>query len=187
MKNYQIKAIQSRVGATPDGFWGPKSIAACQAHLRRLMPTTNPWPKSDDVSMTRFYGKAGDESILTNLDVSGLGIKYNGASVRTVRCHKKVAESLHRILTNISKSDHKWVLEEYAGCFNHRPMRGGSRPSKHSWGVAIDLAPDTNSLKASWPTASSMPLEVMEIFAHEGWISAGAFGGRDGMHHEACS
>jgi hypothetical protein len=30
-----------------------------------------------------------------------------------------------------------------------------------------------------------MPLEVMETFAREGWVSAGAFWGRDAMHHEA--
>jgi hypothetical protein len=136
--------------------------------------------------MTRFYGKAGDESNLTNLNVEGLGVKYAGTNVRTIRCHKKVAPSLLRIITNISESDSHWVLAEYAGCFNFRPMRGGSRPSKHAWGAAIDLAPATNGLKSAWPTASSMPLEVMEFFAMEGWTSAGAFWGRDAMHHEAC-
>lgn len=186
MKSYQIVAIQKRIGAEPDGFWGPKSIAACQKHLRSLMPAVNPWPKSSDVAMTKFYGKAGDESNLVKIDVSGLGVKYDGASVSTLRCHKKVAESLHRILVNISESESFSVLADYAGVFNFRPMRGGSRPSKHAWGAAIDLVPGSNSLKASWPVAATMPIEVMEFFAHEGWYSAGAFWGRDAMHHEAC-
>jgi hypothetical protein len=30
-----------------------------------------------------------------------------------------------------------------------------------------------------------MPLEVMEMFAQEGWLSAGAFWGRDAMHSQA--
>jgi hypothetical protein len=30
-----------------------------------------------------------------------------------------------------------------------------------------------------------MPLEVMEAFAREGWLSAGAFWGRDSMHAQA--
>ncbi len=38
MTRAQIQAMQDRIGTTPDGFWGPKSIAACQKHLRALMP-----------------------------------------------------------------------------------------------------------------------------------------------------
>jgi hypothetical protein len=30
-----------------------------------------------------------------------------------------------------------------------------------------------------------MPLEVMEAFAREGWVSAGAFWSRDAMHHQS--
>jgi hypothetical protein len=30
-----------------------------------------------------------------------------------------------------------------------------------------------------------MPLDVMEIFAREGWLAAGAFWGRDSMHMQA--
>ena len=37
----------------------------------------------------------------------------------------------------------------------------------------------------AWPTDSSMPLEIMEYFADEGWLSGGAYFGRDGMHFQA--
>jgi hypothetical protein len=30
-----------------------------------------------------------------------------------------------------------------------------------------------------------MPLEIMEAFAREGWLAAGAFWGRDAMHFQA--
>jgi len=59
MTKAQIIELQSRIGVTPDGFWGPKSIAACQKHLRALMPSVNPWPKSDQASLLKFYGKPG--------------------------------------------------------------------------------------------------------------------------------
>jgi hypothetical protein len=32
---------------------------------------------------------------------------------------------------------------------------------------------------------ADMPLEIMECFAREGWLSAGAFWGYDAMHFQA--
>jgi hypothetical protein len=72
MSKDQIMALQARVGAVADGFWGPKSIAACQRHLKKLMPNPHPWPKSDEASLMAFYGKAGDERQLVALEVDGL-------------------------------------------------------------------------------------------------------------------
>ncbi len=183
----QIQAMQDRIGTTPDGFWGPKSIAACQKHLRSLMPSPNPWPKTDQSSLTKFYGAPGDESRLVNLDVHTLCIAYDGKPVRTIRCHERVADSLRRVLEEIAAGPHAPILTEYAGVYNNRPMRGGNLPSLHARGAAIDLAPDTNRLSQAWPKSADMPLEVMEAFAREGWKSAGAFWGYDGMHHEATS
>lgn len=184
MKQDQIKSLQAKIGTTPDGFWGPKSIAAAQKHLRSLMPSPNPWPASDQKSLTAFYGEAGDESKLVNLDVAGLGIKYEGAKVKTIRCHSKVASALRRVLERLSKT-HPEILAEYAGCFNNRKMRGGSLPSLHARGAAVDFAPDTNGNNTPWPTKATMPFEVMEEFAREGFLSAGAFWGRDAMHFQA--
>jgi hypothetical protein len=184
MNQAQIKALQQKIGVTPDGFWGPKSIAAAQKYLRKLMPSPNPWPSTDQKSLTEFYGSAGDESQLVNMDVTGLGVKYDGKTVRTIRCHGKVADSLRRVLEKLSKT-HPEILAKYAGCYNNRPMRGGSLPSLHARGAAIDLDPDTNGNHAPWPTKATMPFEVMEEFAKEGWLSAGAFWSRDGMHFQA--
>ncbi len=177
--------MQAKIGVEPDGFWGPKSIAACQDYLRKLMPSPSPWPNANQASLTQFYGPAGDESKLTTINVAPLGMLYDGKSVRIIRCHAKVAESLKRILTAISQSPYRKVLEKYAGCFNHRTMRGGTLPSLHARAAAIDLDPDSNANHSPWPTRSTMPLEVMEIFAKEGWLSAGAFWGRDAQHFQA--
>jgi hypothetical protein len=180
-----IKALQHRIDVVPDGFWGPQSIAACQAHLRRLMPKKSPWPKTDQASLTKFYGKPGDESKLVRLDVTGLGLKYEGKPVKVIRCHGKVADSLKRALIEISQGPARAVLEKYAGCYNNRPMRGGSLPSLHARGAAVDLDPDDNGNHVSWPVRATMPIEVMEAFAREGWIAAGAFWHRDAMHLQA--
>ncbi len=183
MKTSEIQAIQTKIGVTPDGFWGPKSIAAAQKHLRKLMPSPNPWPATDQASLTAFYGKPGDESQHVAVDVTGLGVKYDGKVVKTIRCHKKVAEPLKRVLTAISKT-HPQIVGQYAGVYNNRPMRGGSTPSLHARAAAIDLDPDTNGNLVSWPSKATMPFEVMEAFAREGALSAGAFWSRDAMHFQ---
>jgi hypothetical protein len=180
-----IIAIQLKVGAEPDGFWGPKSIAATQKHLRKLMACTVPWPKTDEKSLTDFYGAPGDENQLVALNVEGLGVAYDRKPVTVMRCHKKAAPSLKRILTEISKGPHAKLLQLYAGIYNNRPMRGGSRPSLHARGAAIDLDPDRNGLVTHWPMKATMPLAVMEAFAREGWLAAGAFWSRDAMHFQA--
>jgi hypothetical protein len=184
MTRDRIKSIQSKIGVEVDGFWGPKSIAACQRHLRSLMPAETNWPGTSQASLQGFYGSPGDESKLVSVNVEGLGLKYDGKPVKSIRCHDKVADSLKRVLTTLSKT-HPDILAQYAGCFNNRPMRGGSLPSLHARGAAIDLAPDTNQNKQAWPVSADMPLEVMESFAREGWLAAGAFWGRDAMHFQA--
>jgi len=179
----EIKAIQSKIGTTPDGFWGPKSIAACQRHLRSLMPSPNPWPKSDQASLTKFYGASGDESQLVNLPAP-VPMFYEGKRIKTIRCHAKVAASLARALA-AAYAVAPDVVKVYDGCFNNRQMRGGSLPSLHARGAAIDLDASNNGNHVAWPVRATMPLEVMEAFAREGWLSAGAAWLRDGMHFQA--
>jgi hypothetical protein len=184
MNQTQLKQLQTRIGATADGFWGPKSVAACQAHLRRMMPVRNPWPAQSQAALQAFYGTPGNVP-MTRIDVRGLGISYLSDPVHTISCHTLVAESLQRILRALAASPHRHVLQHYAGVYYDRPMRGGSLPSLHARAAAIDLWPQANGNKTHWPTVAKMPIEVMEIFATEGWLAAGAFWSRDAMHFQA--
>lgn len=189
MKTAEIIAMQTRIGTTPDGQWGPKSRAACQAHLRALMPGPNPWPADNEVALSRFYGRAGDESNLVSFEFP-FPMFYEGKRVLRSRCHRKVKDSLLSILGEIGTRwiNHRGILEEaedYGGIFNFRQMRGGSSISRHSWGIAIDIDADDNGNHTPWPEKADMPIEIMEAFAREGWLSAGAFWGRDAMHFQA--
>ena len=189
MTREQIMAMQAKVGTSPDGFWGPKSIAACQNHLRKLMPRKNPWPKPDAASLTAFYGPPGTEQNLVSIAFP-YKMYYSGKLVTKTRCHKKVADSLLRVLTAIGDKWGNWrgIMEEaedYGGCYNFRLKRGGTSYSLHAYGAAIDLDADDNQFKDNWPMKADMPLEIMEEFAREGWIAAGAFWNYDGMHFQA--
>lgn len=189
MNRAQIQAIQTRIGVTPDGFWGPKSIAACQKHLRALMPKEKPWPKSDEVSLRKFYGEIGEN--LTKLKLP-FPMRLYGAEnpISAVTVHQRCAESLTRVLKDIAArhGDNVVVMNaarSFFGIFNDRPKRGGTTKSVHAWAAAIDLDANRNAFKSSWPVQASMPLEIMECFAREGWLSAGAFWGYDAMHFQA--
>jgi hypothetical protein len=184
MNAKQITELQQRIGVTPDGFWGPKSIAACQAYLRGLMPNPNPWPAQSQAALQEFYGSPGNVP-MRQIDVSHLDVRYDGQKVNTISAHERCANSLLRVLNAISITPHAWVLREYAGVYNNRSMRNGSLPSLHARAAAIDLVPGTNGNKTHWPLRSNMPIEVMEAFAREGWLSAGAFWSRDAMHFQA--
>jgi len=189
MNQESIIEMQQRVGVVADGFWGPKSITACQAYLRALFPRPHPWPWADQRSLSGFYGPAGDESRLVSISFP-FPMFYEGRLCRTTRCHERVAESLLRVLSALGDryEEDKKIMDpgsDYGGCYNNRVMRGGSLPSLHARGAAIDLDADDNGNRVPWPVAADMPLEVMECFAREGWISAGAFWGRDAMHFQA--
>lgn len=194
----EIKAMQTKLKEKGfyhgeiDGQFGRLSIAATQSYLRSLMPKVNPWPKDNVAALTAFYGKPGDESQLVSFDFP-YPTFYAGKRVQRSRCHRKVKDSLVRILTRIGDrwGNTRGVMEEaedYGGIYNFREMRGGSGSiSRHSWGIAIDLDADDNGLWTTWPQKADMPLEIMEEFAREGWLPAGAFWLRDAMHFQATS
>ena len=197
MKRDEIKVMQRRIGVKDDGVWGAASMAACRAHLRGLMPAVNPWPKAERAALEAFYGRPGDEAQLVSFTFP-FPMFYLGKRVLAGRCHRKVKESLLRVLTEIGDrwGDQRGILEEaedYGGIYAFRNSRGGGSLSMHAWGIAIDLDADDNGLHAPWPTVADMPLEIMEAFAREGWLAAGAFwshrtvrhNGYDAMHFQA--
>ena len=72
--------------------------------------------------------------------------------VKSFACHKLVAEPLTAIFAEAAKlfgedRFRELRLDRFGGCFNHRPMRGGTSLSMHSWGIAVDLDPMRNQLK----------------------------------------
>lgn len=189
----EIIRTQTRIGTIPDGFWGPKSTARCREYLRMMMPDPHPFPRQSDVPA--FYGPHGmpDGSITppTKEITLPFPIYYEGRAVTHLRPHEKCADSLLRVFHRLAEvyptdSDRMAAgVAVYDGLYNPRPMRGGSAWSMHSWAIAIDLNAEQNGNLTHWPTQATMPIEVMECFALEGWTSAGAFWSRDAMHFQA--
>lgn len=197
MNQTQILKLQEKIGTLPDGFWGPRSIAACQKHLRGMMPTPTRFPADGSSQFTKRYGPHGVEGGYTpplKRITLPFTIYYGETAVKKLSPHEECADSLLTVFERLavafpSQQQRKDAgILTYDGLYNPRMKRGSSSSwSLHSWAAAIDFNAARNGNKTAWPVQAVMPLEVMECFAQEGWLAAGAFWGRDAMHFQATS
>ena len=192
MTTAEIQRTQERIGVEPDGFWGPISTDACKRHLRAMMPSPHPFPK--EINVESFYGKHGVDGGFTpptKKIVLPFAIYYKGSEVRALYPHVKCAASLLGVFERLAfaypteAARRASGILTYDGLYNPRLKRNGVTWSMHSWAIAIDLNMSKNGNMTHWPARATMPLEVMECFAKEGWMSAGAFWSRDAMHFQA--
>jgi hypothetical protein len=110
--------------------------------------------------------------------------------VNSTLCHEQVADSAARVFNRVL--DHygevKIVdlhLDLFGGCYNKRPIRGGSRWSLHSWGIAFDFDPSRNRLRWGRDRAAFAKPEYKawwQIWEEEGWLSLGRERNFDWMH-----
>jgi hypothetical protein len=113
-------------------------------------------------------------------------------TVSTMRCHKEIADNFLNVFKDLLayygfEKIQELGIDILGGCFNFRAMRGGTDWSKHSWGIAIDLDPDRNTLKETSKTARFARPEykpMIDIFYRYGFISLGKEKNYDWMHFE---
>jgi hypothetical protein len=74
------------------------------------------------------------------------------------------------------------LIKDYGGCYNYRPVRGGSSLSLHSWGIAIDLNVEDNPLGSTHP---KQPQILIDTFKAHGFFWGGDYRHRrDPMHFQ---
>jgi hypothetical protein len=105
--------------------------------------------------------------------------------VSTIRCHALLTDRISAIFEDLGKSRPLAQKLYWGGCFNFRLKRNGLGLSTHSWGIAIDLNPETNKRG----TMGDMPLEIVAAFKNYGFIWGGNWNGkaRDPMHFQYCT
>ena len=149
------------------------------------------WPRQADCE--RFYGQVGLNQTLLVLPYSMRLAWDLTTEISRFSCHEKVHDAFLRVLTKtLSEYGETRIrqlhLDLFGGCLNVRLMRGGTRMSMHSWGIAIDLDPLRNALRMTHTTAAFARPEYApfwKIVEGEGLISLGRMRDFDWMHFQA--
>ncbi|MBB4955577.1 hypothetical protein H4S14_003616 [Agrobacterium vitis] len=112
-------------------------------------------------------------------------------TIKSLRVHSKVADSLTRVLNVIwedfgrnQKAIDAAGMNLIGGGYNWRQMRGKARLSMHTYGCAVDFDPARNGLGDPTP---EMDPRVVAAFKAEDWVWGGDWSpqSRDGMHFQA--
>jgi hypothetical protein len=160
----------------------------------------NAWPLDNDAPLDQFYGGRPDGSAkweVTNLVYIPIPWKAYLAGTSTelkrgIRVHKKVVDSLTRILDYLwelfgkdQEAIEKVDLHQIGGTYFFRARRGSRRVSMHARGAAIDIDPADNPMGRAGK--GDMDPRIVEAFKKEGWRWGGDYKGtKDKMHFEAC-
>jgi hypothetical protein len=109
-------------------------------------------------------------------------------TVTRVRAHHLVVDELVRLLTDaaaIAAGLPGGLLRiAYGGCYVWRPIRGGTKLSTHTWGIAVDLDPANNPLGTPHDPVHGIPLEVVALFEDAGWTWGGRWTRCDPQHFQ---
>lgn len=191
-----------------DGFVGPQTEYAMEQwhSLLRSRPAPEPelreddppatdpslrWPRQSDVR--RFYGEPDTSQVFLDLPYRMRLAWDRDTWIDRIRLHSKVAESAGRALARVAAIYSPAEIEKhgfnvFSGSLNVRKMRGGTRPSMHSWGIAIDFDNQRNDLHWGRDRAYLARAECkdfLDAWEAEGWVSLGRELNYDWMHVQA--
>lgn len=209
----QLYAKQEGLDPGPvDGLWGSRTQAAYD-QLRHVLlygqppevwrpedrqpANPNGWPLQTQSALEAFYGKAkptGNPNLVSFAIPYPMVLAWDTSKVVTkITAHKLVKDSILRVLNktlaHYGLAEIKRLkLDYFGGCFNYRPIRGGTALSTHSWGIALDFDPERNQLRWGRDKATLARPEYnkwWEFWEEEGWVSLGRERNYDWMHVQA--
>lgn len=102
--------------------------------------------------LVKEYGEPGTNLVRLKLPYPMKLAWDLDVTITSFMCHEKIHDYLKAIFEDVKKV-YSWTeiedlgLNIFGGCYNNRPMRGGTKPSIHSWALAVDIDPIRNQLK----------------------------------------
>jgi hypothetical protein len=106
-------------------------------------------------------------------------------TITQMTCHRRMTRGFAAAFACIQERGLQSRITSLGGCFAFRPQRTGKKLSVHSWGIAIDLNPETNPQGS----AGDMDAGLIEIFREIGFEWGGDWQGKtcDPMHFQFCT
>ncbi len=199
-QQFILQSLGFKVG-TIDGMVGPQTQWALEQYQNRIRDEHPPvenikhqptvFPRQEEVP--NFYGKVGENQEQFLLPYPMKLAWDKDTIIKKITLHKKVGQSAQRALEAIK--NHYGIgeidflgLNIFGGGLNVREMRGGTKYSMHSWGIAIDFDPENNQLRWGRDKAKLARPECEQFWKcweAEGWVSLGKERNYDWMHVQA--
>ena len=105
----------------------------------------------------------------------------HGAIPKRMYCNRDMVDPLYQAFKYINERGLADQIKTYDGCFNVRKKRGGTTPSLHSWGIAIDI----NAAWNAFGKTPTMSPELVQCFKDAGFEWGGDWKTtKDGMHFQ---
>jgi hypothetical protein len=137
------------------------------------------WPKVPNgrAEIERIFGLPGKPVCSAGrVSLPGtLKLSWEDKRVSVVQCHKLVEDVFASVFNQLHASNLWGLIEDYGGIYNHRPVKGSTKLSTHSWGIAVDLNPTSNRVDP----------KLVQVFVDHGFVWGGNFTQRpDPMHFQ---
>jgi hypothetical protein len=140
--------------------------------------------------LIKLFGQPGENQVLCYPAYEMVLGWEPQTTIKKFYCHEKCKASLEQIFKDILEEYgieeiKRLHLDRFDGCLNVRKIRGGSSWSMHSWGIAVDLDADRNTMKMHKATAQFAKKEYDKFFKivyENGWYSLGKEKDFDFMH-----
>lgn len=161
---------------------------------KTVLKSSKDLPRQKDVR--EFYGRPGSQikgRLKTVQLPYKLRIDWNlRQSVSRITLHELCVDSFIDAMVDVKKHYgpkrmKSLGIDRYAGGYNHRKMRGGSKWSMHAYGCAVDFFAAPNGLRMRCPEAlfcGKKYVAFLDIMESHGWLPAVRLWGADAMHFQ---
>jgi len=151
------------------------------------------WPRQSGVPAV--FGKAGEPACSSGKARLPFPFRIAWSTSQKIKqfsCHEMVAEPFTSIFRETAShyGQARMValgLDLFGGCYNYRPMRGGTSLSMHAYGIAYDIDPERNQLRWGEARATLAKPDYDTFWAiveAHGALSLGRARGYDYMHFQ---
>ena len=146
----------------------------------------NKWTGWLKIGADTIFGCQSPRAISSFLGSPGSNLVSYNLFGNEVSVNDKIISFLDNVQKEVNAANTGYQFANVQ-TYNYRPKRGGGGLSLHSWGMAIDINPQSNpyQIGKTGDPQTDIPPKVLEIFKNHGFQWGGDWvGERDPMHFE---